>query len=670
MAAPPTVPKLDIPTRTDGQSGYPKPHVDEAMYAAMYKQSIENPIEFWDKYAKDLIHWHRPYTQVKQGGFDCGDMRWFQDGGLNASYNCADRWADKHPDKTAIIWEADEPSDSTTMTYRELLQEVCRLANVLMSMGVKKGDTVAIYLPMIPQAVVAFLACARIGAVHSVIFAGFSAESLRDRILDARSKVVITTDEGKRGGKNIATKSIVDMALSTITDPEVARKVIVYKRTGSNVNFVKGRDVWWHEACALAKPYCPVEIMDSEDPLFILYTSGSTGKPKGLVHTTGGYLLGAAMTVKYVFDVHEDDRFACMADVGWITGHTYIVYGPLMNGVTTTVFESTPLYPTPSRYWEIVSKHKLTQFYTAPTAIRLLRRLGDEHVRGHDLSSLRTIGSVGEPINSEAWSWYYEHVGQSKCAVVDTYWQTETGSIVITPLPGATQPKAGSATLPFFGIEPVLLEPTTGHVADDQSTSEETGMVEGVLTLKKPWPSMARTIYGDHSRFIDTYLKPYPGYYFTGDGAGRDADGYYWIRGRVDDVLNVSGHRLSTAEIESALILHPAVAETAVVGAPDETTGQTVFAFVTLKPAYGFDRSKENDLVRELTMQVRKVIGPFATPKRIAIVDDLPKTRSGKIMRRILRKVVAGESHQLGDLSTLSDPSVVETIIQVVDRKS
>lgn len=666
MATQSNIKALEIPSRL---SGNPKAHVDEATYETMYKQSIESPIEFWDQHAKDVIHWHRPYTQVKQGGFDCGDMRWFENGGLNASYNCVDRWAIKHPDKTAIIWEADEPSDSAEMSYRELLQEVCRLANVLVSMGVRKGDTVAIYLPMIPQAVVAFLACARIGAIHSVIFAGFSAESLRDRVQDARSKVVITTDEGKRGGKNIATKSIVDTALSGITDPEIARKVIVYKRTGSDVNFVEGRDVWWHEVCALAKPYCPIEIMDSEDPLFILYTSGSTGKPKGLLHTTAGYLLGAAMTVKYVFDVHEDDRFACMADVGWITGHTYIIYGPLMNGVTTTIFESTPLYPTPSRYWETVSKHKLTQFYTAPTAIRLLRRLGNEHVEGHDLSSLRTIGSVGEPINPEAWTWYHEQVGKGRCAVVDTYWQTETGSIVITPLPGATKPKPGSATRPFFGIEPVLLEPTTGKVADDQSISEETGMVEGVLTIKKPWPSMARTIYGDHSRFLDTYLRPYAGYYFTGDGAGRDTDGYYWIRGRVDDVLNVSGHRLSTAEIESALIQHAAVAETAVVGAPDETTGQTVFAFVTLKPSYEFEPSKEAALIKELTVQVRKIIGPFAAPKRIAIVEDLPKTRSGKIMRRILRKVVAGEAHQLGDLSTLSDPSVVEAIIKIVDEK-
>jgi len=502
------------------------------------------------------------------------------------------------------------------------------------------------------QAVAAFLACARIGAVHSVVFAGFSAESLRDRVQDCQSRVVLTSDEGRRGGKSIATKAIVDAALA---ECPLVEHVLVLKRTGNKVGWTEGRDKWWHEETAKVPNYCPPEIMASEDPLFILYTSGSTGKPKGVVHTTGGYLLCAALTVKYVFDVHPDDKFACMADIGWITGHTYIVYGPLANGVTTTVFESTPVYPTPSRYWETVAKHKLTQFYSAPTAIRLLRRLGEHHVQDHDLTSLRTLGSVGEPINPEAWNWYNEHVGKKQCAIVDTFWQTETGSIVVTPFPGAIETKPGSATVPFFGIEPAILDPVSGQELEGNN-------VEGVLVLKTPWPSIARTIYQDHNRYLETYMKPYPGTFYTGDGAARDELGYIWIKGRVDDVINVSGHRLSTAEIESALIMHKGVAETAVIGTADELTGQAVFAFVTLKPEFAYDPNNETGLIKELVLQVRKVIGPFAAPKKIFIVSDLPKTRSGKIMRRIMRKIVAGEGDQLGDLSTVAEPGVVDVI--------
>ncbi|GAA5891214.1 hypothetical protein JCM8208_002544 [Rhodotorula glutinis] len=639
-----------ISKRNDGDQHVTHANADE--YKALYKESVEQPEQFWDKMAKEHLYWHRPYSTVTAGSFTAGDVQWFPEGGLNVSYNCVDRWAYKHPNKTAIIWEADEPGEHVELTYEQLFQEVCKTANILKSYGVKKGDTVAIYLPMVPEAAIAFLACARLGAIHSVVFAGFSAESLRDRVVDAKSRVVITTDEGKRGGKTIATKSIVDAALTECPDVE---HVLVLQRTGGKVKWTEGRDHWWHEEKEKVQPYCPVEIVSAEDPLFILYTSGSTGKPKGVVHSSAGYLLGAFMTLKYVFDVHPDDRYACMADVGWITGHTYIVYGPLANGVTTTIFESTPVYPTPSRFWEVVAKHKLTQFYTAPTAIRLLRRLGHEHTKGHDLSTLRTIGSVGEPINPEAWEWYWEHVGNKECAVVDTYWQTETGSIIITPLPGATQTKPGAATLPFFGIDPVLLDPTTGEEIKGNE-------VEGVLCVRKPWPSIARTVYGDHKRFLDTYMNPYPGYYFTGDGAGRDHDGYYWIRGRVDDVINVSGHRLSTAEIESALIQHNGVAETAVVGIPDELTGQAVVAYVSLKPEFAAENPDEPALLKELVLQVRKTIGPFAAPKKLVLVNDLPKTRSGKIMRRLLRKIASGEGDQLGDLSTLAEPAVIDQI--------
>ncbi|KII91960.1 hypothetical protein PLICRDRAFT_105896 [Plicaturopsis crispa FD-325 SS-3] len=632
-----------------------KPHVGPHFdaYRAAHAETLGHESDkWWAKMARDTLHWDRPFHTVRAGGFETGDIVWFPEGGLNASYNCVDRWAFKHPEKTAIIYEADEPGEGREVSYAELLREVSRVANVLKSYGIKKGDTVSIYLPMTWHAVAAFLACARIGAVHSVVFAGFSAESLRDRVQDCASRVLITSDEGKRGGKTIATKAIVDAALKEC--PKVEH-VLVLQRTGNDVAWTEGRDQWWHEEIAKVPAYCAPEIMSSEDPLFILYTSGSTGRPKGVVHTTGGYLLGAAMTVKYVFDVHPEDRFACMADVGWITGHTYIVYGPLANGVATTVFESTPVYPTPSRYWQAVEKHKITQFYSAPTAIRLLRRLGSHHVENHDLSSLRVLGSVGEPINPEAWDWYNTHVGKMECAIVDTFWQTETGSIVVTPFPGAIETKPGAATVPFFGIEPAILDPVSGEELKGNN-------VEGVLAIKTPWPSIARTVYQDHARYLDTYMKPYPGYFFTGDGAARDEHGYLWIKGRVDDVINVSGHRLSTAEIESALIMHSGVAETAVIGAADELTGQAVYAFVTLKPEFAYDKDNEAVLAKELTLQVRKVIGPFAAPKKIFLVSDLPKTRSGKIMRRILRKIVAGEGDQLGDLSTVAEPGIVDII--------
>ncbi|PWN48967.1 acetate--CoA ligase [Violaceomyces palustris] len=650
----PEVPLIDIPARLlgkgTGNHPRPKPHIDEATYRAEHKKSLENPDEFWAKVANEVISWDVPFKTVRSGGFENGDVAWFPEGQLNASYNCVDRWAFKNPDKVAFIYEADEPNQHREITYGQLLKDVCQLANTLKKLGVKKGDTVIIYLPMIPEAAVALLACARIGAVHSVVFAGFSSDSLRDRAVDCEARVVITTDEGKRGGRTIATKSIVDVALKEC--PRVEHCLVV-KRTGNDVGWVEGRDKWYHEELLKERAYCPPTPVLAEDPLFILYTSGSTGKPKGVVHTTAGYLLGTALTVKHVFDLHPDDKFACMADIGWITGHSYIVYGPMMNGITSLIFESTPVYPTPARYWDIVDKHQLTQFYTAPTSIRLLRRLGEEHVRSHDLSSLRVIGSVGEPINPEAWNWYNENVGRKECAIVDTYWMTEGGSIMITPLPGAIKAKPGSATVPFWGVDSVILDPTTGK--------ELTGNgVEGVLAIRNPWPSVARTIFNDHNRFLDTYMRPYKGFFFTGDGAARDKDGYIWIKGRVDDVINVSGHRLSTAEIESALIQHPGVAETAVVGVPDEMTGQSIAAYVTLKPEFQYD--SEEALQKELILQVRRVIGPFAAPKKLVFAADLPKTRSGKIMRRILRLISSDEAHRLGDTSTLADPSVVDAL--------
>ncbi|KAF8539926.1 hypothetical protein BDD12DRAFT_881516 [Trichophaea hybrida] len=628
-----------------------KPHLTLEEYKIQYRESIENPDKFWAEKARELLHWDIPFQTVRSGSFEHGDMSWFLEGRLNACYNAVDRHAFADPNRAAIIYEADEPTEGRTITYGELLRQVSKLAYVLKEMGVKKGDTVAVYMPMIPEALVALLAIVRIGAIHSVVFAGFSSQSLRDRVLDANSKVAITTDEGKRGGKVIGTKRIVDEALKLCPD---VRNVVVFRRTGNEVPMTKGRDVWWHEETSKYPGYCAPELMAAEDPLFLLYTSGSTGKPKGVMHTTGGYLLGAAMTGKYVFDIHPGDILGTAGDVGWITGHTYCVYAPLLLGITTLVFEGTPAYPNFSRYWDIIDKHGITQFYVAPTALRLLKRAGDHHIQ-KEMKSLRVLGSVGEPIAEDVWKWYHEKVGKEECHVIDTYWQTETGSHVITPLAGTTPTKPGSASLPFFGIEPAIIDPVSGEELHGND-------VEGVLAFKKPWPSMARTVWASHERYMDTYLNVYKGYYFTGDGAGRDHEGYYWIRGRVDDVVNVSGHRLSTAEIEAALIHHPAVAEAAVVGIADELTGQAVNAFVSIK-----DASKNSlELRTELIVQVRKSIGPFAAPKSVYVVDDLPKTRSGKIMRRILRKILSGEEDQLGDTSTLSDPSVVESLVETV----
>ncbi|KFH69861.1 acetyl-coenzyme A synthetase [Podila verticillata NRRL 6337] len=653
-AASPEDTLFPVPARLLDSAQCPTPYVSSfEQYKELHRQSIENSDEFFGKMATELLSWSKPFHTVQHGGLEHGDTAWFLDGQLNASYNCVDRHAFADPDKIAIIYEADEPNQSENITYAELLRKVCQLAGALRARGVKKGDTVAIYMPMIPEAIVAFLACARIGALHSVVFAGFSAEALRDRVQDAECRLVLTSDQGKRGGKSIETKKIVDEALKSCPTVET---VIVCQRTGADVPMTAGRDYWWGDEVSKRMNYLTPEPMNSEDPLFLLYTSGSTGQPKGVMHTTAGYLLGAAATVKYVFDYHPGDIFACMADVGWITGHSYIVYGPLALGATTVLFESIPTYPTPARYWELIAKHKVTQFYTAPTAIRALRRLGDQWVEGHDLSSLRVLGTVGEPINPEAWHWYNDKVGKGRCAIVDTYWQTETGCHIVTPLPGAVATKPGSATVPFFGIDLAILDPVTGKELEGND-------VTGVLAVKKAWPSIARTIYNNHQRFLETYLKPYPGYYFTGDGATRDKDGYIWVRGRVDDVINVSGHRLSTAEIESALIMHHAVAETAVIGAADDVTGQCIHAFVCLKPGVS---SHSTDLSKELVLQVRKVIGPFAAPKKIYLVEDLPKTRSGKLMRRILRKIIAGESDSLGDISTLADPSVVEVLIAKV----
>ncbi|KAK7419252.1 acetyl-coenzyme A synthetase 2 [Neonectria punicea] len=629
------------------------PHLESfENYKQLHQKSINSPSEFWGDQARELLTWSRDFDKVYAGDFLHGNSAWFLGGELNASFNCIDRHAFKNPDKVALIYEADEVNAGRTLTYGDLLREVCKLAHVLKQMGVQKGDIVAVYLPMIPEAVIALLACARIGAVHSVIFAGFSSDAVRDRILDAKCKVVLTANEGKRGGKTIGIKKIVDKAL--LQCPAVSN-VLVYQRTDvPDVPWVSGRDHWWHEEVKKWPGYIPPERMNSEDPLFLLYTSGSTGKPKGILHTTGGYLVGAASTGKYVFDVHEHDRFFCGGDVGWITGHTYVVYAPLLLGVTTVVFEGTPVYPTVSRYWDIIEKHRISHFYVAPTALRLLKRSTPGSI-ANDMDHLRVLGSVGEPIAPDIWKWYFEEVGKKEAHVVDTYWQTETGCHVITPLAGITPMKPGSASLPFFGIEPVILDPVSGVEVEENN-------VEGVLAFKQPWPSMARTVWGAHDRYMDTYLTPFKGYYYTGDGASRDDDGYVWIRGRVDDIINVSGHRLSTAEIEAALIEHPVVAEAAVVAVPDELTGQASTAFLTLK----YVLTATQDIHKELVEQVRGSIGHFAAPKRIYVVSDLPKTRSGKIMRRILRKILAGEEDQLGDISTLSDPSAVAKIIEEV----
>ena len=621
-----------------------------SQYEKLYKESITNNSAFWEKQAKELLHWQHDFQMVSDCDFSEGLISWFLGGKLNACENCVDRHVKTKGDQVAIIWEADEPGNEKRITYRELQREVSRLANVLRHNGIRKGDRVAIYMPMIPEAVYSMLACARIGAVHSVVFAGFSAESLRDRINDSGCKAVITADEGVRGKKIIPLKRMVDEAVMAC--PTV-KNVFVAKRTGNKVPFYPHRDIWLQEAMDAERPYCPIEHMDSEDTLFLLYTSGSTGKPKGVSHTTAGYLLYAALTHKYVFDYKDGDVYACVADIGWVTGHSYVVYGPLLNGATTVLFESIPNYPDSGRYWEMVQRLKINQFYTAPTAIRAIQRDGDEFVKKYDRSSLRVLGTVGEPISPETWKWYYEVVGEKRCSVVDTWWQTETGGIMITPLPGSTAAKPGSATLPFFGIEPVLLTNEGEEIKGND--------VSGLLAIKKPWPSMARTIQGDHQRFYKTYLEQYKGYYLTGDGARRDSDGYYWITGRVDDVMNVSGHRIGSAEIESALVTHPFSSEAAVVGFPHPVKGEGIFAYVILKE--GYDVSEE--LVGELRNEVRHHIGAFAAPDHILIAPGLPKTRSGKIMRRILRKIAACDTKDLGDITTLADPSIVEKLIEL-----
>jgi acetyl-CoA synthetase len=624
--------------------------IDDAKYKEMYERSIRNPDGFWAEQAKQFVTWSKPWTKVSDWSFDTSNLRikWFIGGKLNVSYNCLDRHLATRGNQTAIIWEGDDPKDDKKITYRELHAEVCKFANVLKTRGVKKGDRVCIYMPMIPEAAVAMLACTRIGAVHSVVFGGFSPQSLTDRILDSDCRVVITADEGVRGAKKIPLKGNTDTA--TEKCPNV-HTVLVVKHTGGNIAWKNGRDVWYHGMMAQASVDCPPEEMDAEDPLFILYTSGSTGKPKGVLHTTGGYLVFGAMTHKYTFDYHDGDVFWCTADVGWVTGHTYIVYGPLANGAISLMFEGVPNYPSTSRFWEVIDKHKVNIFYTAPTAIRALMRDGDAPVKKTSRKSLRLLGTVGEPINPEAWEWYYRVVGDGRVPIVDTWWQTETGGHLITPLPGATKLKPGSATRPFFGVVPAIV--------DDKGKVLE-GACSGNLVITRPWPGMMRSVYGDHQRFVDTYFKTYPGMYFTGDGARRDADGDYWITGRVDDVLNISGHRLGTAEVESALVLHHAVAEAAVVGFPHDIKGQGIYCYVTLKAGV----EPTETLRKELVQQVRKEIGATASPDVIQWAPSLPKTRSGKIMRRILRKIAANELDNLGDTSTLADPAVVDDLVK------
>lgn len=623
-------------------------HITLEKYQDMYKRSVEQPEEFWAEQAKEFLTWDKEWSSVKEFDFNKGEAKWFDGGKLNVSVNCIDRHLKTRGDQTAIIWESDDPTVDLKITYNELYDKVCRLANVLRERGVKKGERVCIYMPMIPEASYAMLACARIGAIHSIVFGGFSPEALKDRINNSDCQVVITADEGVRGGRNVALKANADKAL---VDCPSVHTCLVVKRTGGDIAWTEGRDVWYEEATAAAAGDCEPEMMDAEDPLFILYTSGSTGQPKGVLHTTGGYLLQAAMTHKYVFDYKDGDVYWCTADVGWVTGHSYIVYGPLANGAITLMFEGVPTYPSPSRCWDIVDKHQVNSFYTAPTAIRALMASGNGPVEGTSRASLKVLGTVGEPINPEAWEWYHKVIGNEKCPIVDTWWQTETGAHMLTPLPGATALKPGSATVPFFGVEPVLL---------DAEGNEIEGAAEGSLAIKSSWPSQIRSVFGDHQRCIDTYYTTYPGYYFTGDGARRDEDGYYWITGRVDDVLNVSGHRMGTAEVESALVLHPQVAEAAVVGYPHDIKGQGIYAYVTLMNG----EEPSDELKKELVKMCVKEIGPIAKPDIIQWAPGLPKTRSGKIMRRILRKVAANEVGELGDTSTLADPSVVDDLIE------
>jgi acetyl-CoA synthetase len=625
-------------------------YIDDAKYRELYARSVADPESFWAGEA-GRIDWIKPFTRVKDTSFGPGSVsiKWFEDGATNVAQNCIDRHLLRLKNHTAIIWEGDDPKDSKHITYQELHDEVCRLANVLKTHGVKKGDTVTIYLPMIPEAAYAMLACARIGAVHSVVFGGFSPDSLAGRIADCRSKLLITADEGRRGGRTTPLKAHADEAIEKTGG--IVETMLVVRHTGGAVAWEDGRDVWYHEATAQAATECPYAEMNAEDPLFILYTSGSTGTPKGVVHTTAGYLVFAAMTHHYVFDYHDGDIYWCTADVGWVTGHSYIVYGPLANGATTLMFEGIPTYPSASRFWEVIDKHNVNIFYTAPTAIRALMRAGDAPVKATSRASLRLLGSVGEPINPEAWEWYYHVVGDGRCPILDTWWQTETGGILITPLPGATDLKPGSATRPFFGIKPEVVD-LEGNLLE--------GPCSGNLVLADSWPGQMRTIYGDHERFIQTYFSAYPGKYFTGDGCRRDDDGYYWITGRVDDVINVSGHRLGTAEVESSLVAHEMVAEAAVVGYPHDIKGQGIYAYVTLM--IGVEQSEA--LRADLVAWVRKDIGPIASPDIIHFAPGLPKTRSGKIMRRILRKIAEKEFQALGDISTLADPAVVEELIR------
>ena len=637
--------KIDIhPVPANFKDAY----INAERYQAMYKRSIEDPDGFWSEMAGEFLSWDQQWNREVDYDFVKGTAEWFGGGRLNVSYNCIDRHLPERADQTALIWEGDNPADSKHITYSELKEHVCRLANALKARGVGKGDRVCIYMPMIPEAAYAMLACTRIVAIHSVVFGGFSPEALKDRILDSDCQTLVTADEGVRGGRNIPLKANADAALAACPNVHTC---LVVRRTGGDIGWQEGRDIWYHEAVEAADSDCAPESMGAEDPLFILYTSGSTGKPKGVLHTTGGYLLQAAMTFKYVFDYREGEVYWCTADVGWVTGHTYIVYGPLANGAISLMFEGVPTYPDAGRCWEVVDKHQVNTFYTAPTAIRALHAVGNEPVTRSSRASLRLLGTVGEPINPEAWNWYYEVVGDSRCPIVDTWWQTETGAHMITPLPGATALKPGSATVPFFGVNLALL---------DEQGAEIEGAGAGYLVIKASWPSQIRSVYGDHQRMVDTYFSNYPGYYFTGDGASRDEDGYYWITGRVDDVLNVSGHRMGTAEVESALVLHDKIAEAAVVGFPHDIKGQGIYCYVT--PMQGVEPTEE--LRQELIQLCVREIGPIAKPDVIQWAPGLPKTRSGKIMRRILRKIAENELDSLGDTSTLADPSVVDHLVE------